>query len=426
MGDGEQRRQHLSAGHYVKVVTADSALQESVTLIAANFGFPAVVVNIVDADTRHTIAAVGAPLGTAPRVSTLCDHTVRNGVPVVHSEVTTPPASSPHLQAYVGVPLTGREGIVVGTLCLLDTRPRHFSAERMVQLVAIAAVVEDQLEMLRRRGPHPVGSTTNVTELTAAVDADQIVPYYQPIVDLRTGQIMGVEALARWHHPVRGVLPPATFIPLAEDTEIIIDLDLAILSQAAVDFVGWQRQYPRLRLNTNLSSRHFEHHDCVDRITGAVTTAGLAPEVVNVEVTETAEIATASHDAHRFLDTLRARGFRIVLDDFGTEYSAMKHLLCLPVDGLKTDHSFTAALGTPVGDALIRGVVGFAAELDLTLVIEGVETQHQATRAHHLGATLAQGYLWAPPLPATQLAELLNTTFMTPPYPTTKRRYPVL
>jgi len=140
MGDGEQRRQHLSAGRYVKVVTADSALQES-----------------------------------------LCDHTVRNGVPVVHSEVTTPPAYSPHLQAYVGVPLTGREGIVVGTLCLLDTRPRHFSAERMVQLVAIAAVVEDQLEMLRRRGPHPVGSTTNVTELTAAVDADQIVPYYQPI-----------------------------------------------------------------------------------------------------------------------------------------------------------------------------------------------------------------------------------------------------
>ena len=267
----------------------------------------------------------------------------------------------------------------------------------MVQLVAIAAVVVDQLEMLRRRGPHPVGSTTNVTELTAAVDADQIVPYYQPIVDLRTGQIMGVEALARWHHPVRGVLPPATFIPLAEDTEIIIDLDLAILSQAAVDFVGWQRQYPRLRLNTNLSSRHFEHPDCVDRITGAVTTAGLAPEVVNVEVTETAEIATASHDAHRFLDTLRARGFRIVLDDFGTEYSAMEHLLCLPVDGLKTDHSFTAALGTPVGDALIRGVVGFAADLDLTLVIEGVETQHQATRAHHLGAPLAQGYLWAPP-----------------------------
>jgi len=104
----------------------------------------------------------------------------------------------------------------------------------------------------------------------------------------------------------------------------------------------------------------------------------------------------------------------------------LEHLLCLPVDGLKTDHSFTAALGTPVGDALIRGVVGFAAELDLTLVIEGVETQHQATRAHHLGATLAQGYLWAPPLPATQLAELLNTTFMTPPYPTTKRRYPVL
>jgi len=421
----EQRRQHLSAGHYVKVVTAGSALHESVTLIAENFGFPTVVVNVVDADTRHTIAAVGAPLGTAPRASTLCDHTVRDGVPVVHSELAAPPASSPHIRAYVGVPLTGREGIVVGTLCLLDTRPRHFSAEQMMQLVAIAAVVEDQLEMLRRRGPHPAGSIADVTELTAAVDAGQIVPYYQPIVNLRTGQITGVEALARWHHSVRGVLAPATFVPLAEDTEIIIDLDLAILSQAAVDFVGWQRQYPRLRLNANLSSRHFQYPDGVDRITDVVTAAGLAPEVVNVEVTETVEIATQSDDAYGFVDTLRARGFRIVLDDFGTGYSALAHLLHLPVDGLKTDHAFTAALGTPVADALIRGFVGFAAELDLTLVIEGVETLRQAVRAHQLGVSVAQGYLWAPPLPAAQLAELLNTTSTTPLFPTIKHRHPV-
>lgn len=424
MGDGQRRRQGLSAGHYVRVVTADSALYETVTLLAERFGFPIVLVNIVDADTRHTIAAVGAPLGTAPRLSTLCDHTVRNGVPVVHSELAAPPASSPHLQAYVGVPLTGREGIVVGTLCLLDTRPRHFSAEQMVHLVAVAAVVEDQLEMLRRRGPNPAGSTTDATELAAAVDTGQIVPYYQPIVDLHTGQITGVEALARWHHPVRGALLPATFIPLAEDTEIIIDLDMAILSQAAADFVGWQRRYPRLRLNVNLSSRHFAYPDCVDSITGAVTAAGLAPEMVNVEVTETFEIATQSHDGPRFLEGLRARGFRIVLDDFGTGNSALEHLLGLPVDGLKIDHSFTAALSTPVADALIRGVVGFAAELDLTLVIEGVETEHQAVHAHQLGATVAQGYLWSPPLPATQLAELLSTTSITPWFRMMKHRHP--
>jgi len=114
-----------------------------------------------------------------------------------------------------------------------------------------------------------------------------------------------------------------------------------------------------------------------------------------------------------------------VLDDFGTGYSALAHLLHLPVDGLKTDHAFTAALGTPVADALIRGFVGFAAELDLTLVIEGVETPHQAVRAYQLGVTVAQGYLWAPPLPAAQLAELLNTTTTTPLFPPMKHRHPV-
>lgn len=413
----------MSAIHYLNLATTDSALRQSVTLAAERFGFPVGVVNVLDAGTRHTIASVGAPLGSVPRSSTLCDEVVRGGRPVVHGDVTVPPASAPRARAYVAVPLTGREGLVIGTLCLLDTRPRSFSAEQMVQLVAIAAVVQDQLEMLRCRGPRPPGSVADAAELAAAVDTGQVVPFYQPVVDLATGQVSAVEALARWRHPVRGVVAPADFIPLAEDTEIVIDLDLAVLRHAVVDFARWQPQHPSLQLNVNLSGRHFDHPDCVERITAAITTSGVAPGAVNLEVTETTAMAAHSED-RGFLAELRERGFQILLDDFGTGFSSVKQMLRLPVDGIKLDQAVTAAVGTRVGDAVVRALVGLAADLDLSTVIEGVETPAQAARVQELGCTQAQGYLWTPPVPAAEIAGLLpsqhrGTSAWSPPKMTT-------
>jgi len=406
MGDSQEQRQHVSAGHYLDTAITYSAVEQSAALAAQMFGFPIALVNVLDAGTRHTIASVGAALGSAPRASTLCDETVRNGVPVVRGEVHTPPASAPHIRAYVAVPLTGREGLVIGTLCLLDTRPHRFSAEQMVQLLRIGAVVQDQLEMLRRRGPHPPGSIAEATELAAAVEAGQIVPFYQPIIDLRTGAVSALEALARWKHPVRGVLAPTEFIPLAEDTEIIIDLDLAVLAQVVVDFAQCQQRHRSLRLNVNLSSRHFDHPDCVGRITAAVTDAGVSPDAVNLEVTETAALAAHPHE-RSFLTELHEEGFQIVLDDFGTGFSVLEHVLKLPIDGIKLDGALVAALGTRTGDALVRTLVNFAADLDLSTVLEGVQTPEHAAHARRLGCTHAQGYLWAPPLPSADITDLL-------------------
>lgn len=408
MGDAQSRRQHVSARHYVDMATAGSALQQSVALAAGRFGFLMALVNVLDAGSRHTIAAVGAPLGTVARPGTLCDEVVRSGVPVVRRDITVPPLAAPGIRAYVGVPLTGREGLVIGTLCLSDTRPRTFSAEQMVQLVAIGAVVQDQLELVRRRGPWPAGSVADATELAAAIESRQVVPYYQPVVDLRTGRVDAVEALARWRHPVRGMLAPAEFIPLAEDTDIILDLDLAVLRQAVADFARWRPHHPWLALNVNLSARHFDYSDCVERITGAITGMGMSPSAVNLEVTETAAMAANPSDRN-FLADLRERGFRILLDDFGTGFSMMEHVLRLPIDGLKLGSTVTAALGTQVGDALVRAFVSLAADLNLSTVIEGIETPEQAARAPELGGTHAQGYLWARPLPATDVTGLLST-----------------
>jgi len=188
---------------------------------------------------------------------------------------------------------------------------------------------------------------------------------------------------------------------LAEDTEIVIDLDLAVLRHAVVDFARWQPQHPSLQLNVNLSGLHFDHPDCVERITAAITTSGVAPGAVNLEVTETTAMAAHSED-RGFLAELRERGFQILLDDFGTGFSSVKQMLRLPVDGIKLDRAVTAAVGTRVGDAVVRALVGLAADLDLSTVIEGVETPAQAARVQELGCTQAQGYLWTPPVPAAE------------------------
>ena len=190
-------------------------------LAAERFGFAVGAVNILDADTQHTVAAVGAPLDTVARAGTMCDEVVRSGRPAVMGHIKHGFAFAPSARAYVGVPITGREGVVVGTLCLFDTRPHRVTPEQMTGLVAMAAVVEDQLEMRRRRGRGPVSTGTAASTLAGAVDRREIVPFYQPLVDLGTGRVAGSEALARWDHPDRGLLAPADFIPLAEDSDII-------------------------------------------------------------------------------------------------------------------------------------------------------------------------------------------------------------
>ncbi|MET3803792.1 EAL domain-containing protein (putative c-di-GMP-specific phosphodiesterase class I) [Nakamurella sp. UYEF19] len=404
------RRQHDSAHHYIDRPFGGTALQESVQLTAKLFHFPMAQINLMDADLEYTIAAVGTGVGPMPRADSLCHQVVRDGKTLVLADIEHIPASARELdiQAYIGVPIVGREGLVVGTLCLLDTVPRPFSPQQILDLEAVAAVVRDQLELMRRLGPVPTGTAADSAALAGAVELGQIVPFYQPVVDLRSGEVRSIEALARWHHPDRGILMPAAFIPLAEDSDIIIDLDLAVIRQATIDLARWQRRTPDLRLNVNLSARHFDHLDCVSRLTGVVTSAGVSPESVNFEVTETA--ALAAHPGDRsFLGELRGRGFRIVLDDFGTGFSSMEQVMRLPIDGIKLDRSVTAALGSRVGDAVVRALLGLAGDLGFDTVIEGVETAEQAARARRSGCTHGQGFLFAAPLPANDVLDHLRS-----------------
>lgn len=289
-------QQHLSAQHYVGRGSANTSIATTVELIAEHFSAPMVQVNVVTAEDQVTIAAIGGPLGVRPRVDSFCTNVVSEGRVTFLSDIPVIPARLEHIKAYLGVPLTGREGLVIGALCLLDTTPRDFPPGEVEKLQRMAEVVQDQLELMRRLGAVPYGPTGKAAELNNAVQDGQIVPFYQPIVDLATGDIRAVEALARWQHPTRGLLAPEEFIPLAEDSDIIIDLDLSVLRQAAIQLGRWQSRHPKLRLSVNLSARHFDHAECVRRLVHSVEVAGNDPASVTLELTETARLASNPGD----------------------------------------------------------------------------------------------------------------------------------
>lgn len=413
VGNDKERRQHLSASHYVGLAAASATLHRTVALAAERLGFAAGFVNILDADAQYTVAAVGAPLDTVARAGTMCDGVVRSGRPAAVGHIKHRSASAPGIRAYVGVPLNGREGVVVGTLCLLDTRPHRVTPDQVSGLVWLAGVVEDQLEMLRRRGRGPFSTGTAASTLADAVDRREIVAFYQPLVDLGTGRVTGFETLARWQHPERGLLAPVDFIPLAEDTDIILELDRLVIGQAFEDLVPWLDTFPDLGVSVNLSSRHFEHRDGIDFIRELADAAAIDPSSVTLEVTETVILAADPGDRSQVVD-LRDAGFRVVLDDFGTGFSSFEHVLRLPIDGLKLDRAVTQQLGTRTGDAVTRALVGLASDLELALVIEGVETRAEADIAQRLGCGQAQGYLWSVPVPASEVPGLLGVSLWHP------------
>lgn len=408
MRELDVRRQRDSAQHYLTLDTASSALETTLWLASQAVGLPVAMLTIVNDCGQHIIASTGyLDIPRGPHPESLCHTVVSTGEPLIIADVATSDwvtASGSLLDSairtYIGVPLTGREGLVVGTLCLVDVEQREIDPRDVSLLFQFVSVAEEQLDRLRRLGP-PLGSAN---ELRGAIDAGQIVPWFQPVVELERERIIGYEALARWQHPSRGLLQPGEFIPLAEDSELIIDFDLAMLRQVTQVLAGWQLTDPELNatVSVNLSARHFRYDECVDRLYDAATSTGVLPESIVFELTETSAFS-ADDKICGFLSQLRDRGFRVLLDDFGTGWSTLEHLTHLPTDGVKIDHSTSSMLGTQVGDAVIRAVAALARELGKTTIIEGIESPAQAALARSLGCTHAQGFLWSAAMHADAL-----------------------
>jgi diguanylate cyclase (GGDEF)-like protein len=247
------------------------------------------------------------------------------------------------------------------------------------------------------------------TELRRSVENGDFVLHYQPLVRLDTREIVGAEALVRWQHPDRDLLPPAEFIDVAEDTGLIVQLGRWVVEQAVRDAAEWQAVAGRrMAVSANLSPRQLYDPDLIAIIAATLHDAGLPPDALAIEITENLLLQDADL-AHSRLAALRSMGVRIAVDDFGTGYSSLAYLNRYPIDILKIDRSFVAPLvDSSRSAAVARTIIDLAAALEIDAVAEGIETEAQIAVLRSLGCHLGQGYLFARPVPTETLMAMLR------------------
>jgi diguanylate cyclase (GGDEF)-like protein len=247
-------------------------------------------------------------------------------------------------------------------------------------------------------------------ELRRAVDSGQLRVVYQPIIALATDQVVGFEALVRWQHPTRGLLTPDAFLPLAERTGIIHDIDFWVLRHACQQMGDWAAQTPGgrgLKLNANLSAGQLKRANLSALVMDVLTETGFDPRHLVLEITETSALVVS--DALTHITPLRESGVRIALDDFGTGFSALEHLLRMPVDTIKLDRCFVTGLSQERASmAIAQAVVRLGQVLDLDTVAEGIETAEQAEQMLTLGYATGQGYYYSRPLASDDIPAFLT------------------
>ncbi|WP_158813874.1 GAF domain-containing protein [Methylocapsa sp. S129] len=252
--------------------------------------------------------------------------------------------------------------------------------------------------------------------LRQALDRDEFSLHYQPKVDVATDQITGVEALLRWTLPDLGTLPPMQFIPLAEETGLIVPIGRWVLNKACAQNMAWRRQgLAPLSMAVNLSPRQFSDENLLQDIDDALAASGMPPQFLQLEITESMVMHNVGR-AIELLDIIRARGVRLAIDDFGTGYSSMALMKKFPVDTLKIDRSFVQDLPQDSEDrAIAQAIISMGKALGMTVIAEGVETVEQAAFLREHGCDEMQGYLFSRPVPAEGIAELLDANRLLAP-----------
>lgn len=229
--------------------------------------------------------------------------------------------------------------------------------------------------------------------------------HYQPVLNTATRALVGVEALIRWDRPGHGLLSPDSFIPIAEATALIVDVDRWVLGEAVRQLVAWSTDalLPRLPVSVNISGRHLLSRQLPEHIRAVLDDAGLETDRLNIEITETV-LLTDLVSAGSELDAVRALGINVAIDDFGTGYTSLAHLQQLPIDTIKIDRSYTREVNRQRGDSLMRMITDLGHALDINVVAEGVETADELERLQRIGVDQVQGFLFSRPLRPDALA----------------------
>jgi diguanylate cyclase (GGDEF)-like protein/PAS domain S-box-containing protein len=310
--------------------------------------------------------------------------------------------------------LDGHEVVTTASIGIVVGGPGHDRPEALLRAADTAMYRAKALGRARHEvfdetmHRHAVAAFRLEMEMRRALTRGELRVYYQPIVSLSTGEIVAVEALARWEHPDRGLLRPDSFIPLAEETGLIVPLGTWVFREACRQLGEWSDARERLGLTVNLSARQLSEKGLVEELAGTVDRAGLTGRRLTLEITESA-IMQDPANAGAVLSRIREMELETSLDDFGTGHSSLSQLHQLPFDNLKIDRSFVSRMDVRHGNpAIVRAIVDLGHHLGMRVVAEGVETEAQRRELRDMGCDYAQGYLFSPPLDASAAGELLR------------------
>jgi EAL domain-containing protein (putative c-di-GMP-specific phosphodiesterase class I) len=314
------------------------------------------------------------------------------------------------------VHVAGHDVLVSASIGIADAHDSPGGADELLRNadMAMYAAKGHGRDCVERFAPSMYATVRERLELTAdlhrALDQGEFRVFYQPIVELGTSQICEVEALVRWQHPERGLIQPDTFIPLAEETGLIVPIGRWVLEEACRQGRIWQTGLPigsSLVVGVNLSGRQFGDPNLVADVTRVLRETTLEPSTLKLEITESVAMQDATR-AEATMHALKKLGVQLAIDDFGTGYSSLQYLKRFPVDTLKIDKSFVDGLGSDEQDtAIVQSIVALAKTLRLDVTGEGIETAVQQAQLRLLAVERGQGYLFARPQPAEVVGRLL-------------------
>lgn len=322
---------------------------------------------------------------------------------IIHQELQTPLTS---IQGALRILHSGQFGSFSET----GQRLLDIALKNTRRLVRLTQAIENQsTHSISCLSPQNLARLRLENELETALQCQQLQLYYQPIVAFETQEIIGFEALTRWHHPTRGWISPNEFIPIAEATGLIDSLGLWVLEQACRQMVTWQQQFPQasdLTMSVNLSTLQLSNSHLPQQIERILDQTHLAPSNLRLEITESAFLDHVPIALKR-LQTLKAMGILLYIDDFGTGYSSLSRLQDWPIDVIKIDNTFVRGQQW----TMIQAIMLLAESLNVNVIVEGIETVEDLKKLQQLGCQQGQGYLFSKPLPAHLVSlQLAGTT----------------
>jgi len=412
---------------------------DAITRLSAEyFRADTVLIGFGDESRVWIKSSWGEQVRELPRLNSVFEMVLREDGPVVVPDVALDSrfkGQRRHLRrleirSFASAPIRSSDGLILGALTIFSCQPRRrMAVDELRMLESLAEMVASHLELrkLRRNisagrlrpavaatAANPKGTVTTWPrphDLRQALEQHQFVLYYQPEIELTTRKIIGVEALIRWAHPERGMISPMDFIPVAEESGMILPIGDWGLAEACAQIQSWNLLDHGMgspRVCVNLSARQFSREGLADHVEALLHHTGVSSRQLGLEMTESSLISDMS-TAFEVLGSLRRLGVSLLMDDFGTGYSSLNYLHSFPFDVLKIDRSFVGRMtGGDQALQIVRTIVELARVLGMDVVAEGIETVEQYRLLRDLGCRYGQGYLFARPLPAEAVTHLLR------------------